>query len=137
MKPLNIISDEATDLFWSSGKSSLEYFQKSKFTKYINVDALSTLSWKMRSGFLHVIQHILEVFDVFRIQPFLDFLMGCVVRLLANNAPTISEESNIDTEIVSTNHDQVKNCYLVLFVQTKHCLKVFLLCVGWHFFKAV
>ncbi|KAJ4916552.1 ARM repeat superfamily protein [Raphanus sativus] len=106
MKPLNIISDEATDLFWSSGKSSLDYFQKSKFTKYINVDALSTLSWKMRSGFLHVIQHILEVFDVFRVRPFLGFLMGCVVRLLANNAPTINEESNIDTEIVSTNHDQ-------------------------------
>ncbi|KAJ0257757.1 hypothetical protein HA466_0085710 [Hirschfeldia incana] len=111
MKPLNIISDEATDLFWSSGKSSLDYFQKSKFSTYINVDALSTLPWKMKSGFLHVIKHILKVIDVFHVRPFLDFLMGCVVRLLVNNAPNIDEESNIDTEIVSTNHDQaVTSC---------------------------
>ncbi|WZZ58743.1 hypothetical protein YC2023_058850 [Brassica napus] len=87
MKPLNIISDEATDLFWSSGKSSLDYFQKSKFSKYINVDALSTLSWKMKSGFLHVIQDIHKIFDiVFHVRPFLDFLMGCVVRLLAGTS---------------------------------------------------
>ncbi|XP_048614510.1 uncharacterized protein LOC125587663 [Brassica napus] len=96
MKPLNIISDEATDLFWSSGKSSLDYFQKSKFSKYINVDALSTLSWKMKSGFLHVIQDIHKIFDiVFHVRPFLDFLMGCVVRLLVNNAPNIDEESTL------------------------------------------
>lgn len=117
MKPLNIISDEAADLFWSSGESSLDYFQKSKFSKYINVDALSTLSWKMKSGFLHVIQHILKVFDVFHVRPFLDFLMGCVVRLLVNNAPNIDEESNnIDREIVSTNHDQVKLLFGVAYL---------------------
>ncbi|CAH2033822.1 unnamed protein product, partial [Thlaspi arvense] len=105
MKPLNIISEETTDLFWSSGKCSLEYFQKSNFLKYFNVDTLSTLSWKMKSGFLHVIQHVLEVFDVFHVRPFLDFLMGCVVRLLVNYAPNIDEESTIDKESVSTKAD--------------------------------
>ncbi|RID46506.1 hypothetical protein BRARA_I03160 [Brassica rapa] len=125
MKPLNIISDEATDLFWSSGKSSLDYFQRSKFSKYINVDALSTLSWKMKSGFLHVIQHILEVFDVFHVRPFLDFLMGCVVRLLVNNAPNIDEESNnIDKEIVSTNHDQAGTSLKQFKELRSLCLKI-------------
>ncbi|KAL0814388.1 hypothetical protein Bca101_070831 [Brassica carinata] len=125
MKPLNIISDEAADLFWSSGESSLDYFQKSKFSKYINVDALSTLSWKMKSGFLHVIQHILKVFDVFHVRPFLDFLMGCVVRLLVNNAPTIDEESNnIDREIVSTNHDQAGSAPKQFKELRSLCLKI-------------
>ncbi|KAG5385531.1 hypothetical protein IGI04_037001 [Brassica rapa subsp. trilocularis] len=125
MKPLNIISDEATDLFWSSGKSSLDYFQRSKFSKYINVDALSTLSWKMKSGFLHVIQHILEVFDVFHVRPFLDFLMGCVVRLLVNNAPNIDEESNnIDKKIASTNHDQAGTSLKQFKELRSLCLKI-------------
>ncbi|CAA7036210.1 unnamed protein product [Microthlaspi erraticum] len=106
MKPLNIISEETMDLFWSSGKSSLDYFQKSNFLKYFNVDAISTLSREKKSGFLHVIQHILEVFDEFHVLPFLDFLMGCVVRLLVNYAPDIDEERNIGKETVSTNHNQ-------------------------------
>ncbi|KAH0878443.1 hypothetical protein HID58_065837 [Brassica napus] len=120
MKPLNIISDEATDLFWSSGKSSLDYFQKSKFSKYINVDALSTLSWKMKSGFLHVIQDIHKIFDiVFHVRPFLDFLMGCVVRLLVNNAPNIDEE-----KIVSTNHDQAGTSLKQFKELRSLCLKI-------------
>ncbi|CAH8334303.1 unnamed protein product [Eruca vesicaria subsp. sativa] len=124
MKPLNIISDEATDLFWSSGKSSLDYFQKSKCSEYINLDALSTLSWKKKSGLLHVIQSILKVFDVFHVRPFLDFLMGCVVRLLVNNAPNIDEESNIDKEIVSTNHNQAGTCLKQFKVLRSLCLKI-------------
>ncbi|KAL0795429.1 hypothetical protein Bca101_066806 [Brassica carinata] len=124
MKPLNIISDEARDLFWRSGKSSLNYFQKSKFSKHINVDALSTLPFKKKSGFLHVIEHILEVFDVFHVRPFLDFLMGSVVRLLVNNALNIDEESGIDTEIVSTNHDQAGTSLKQFKELRSLCLKI-------------
>ncbi|EOA25292.1 hypothetical protein CARUB_v10018607mg [Capsella rubella] len=101
MKPLNIISEETMDLF-SSGKSSLDYFQKTNLLKSINADTISTLSWKKKCGFLHVIQHILEIFDVFHVRPFLDFLMGCVVRLLITYDPYI----DVDKESVATKHDQ-------------------------------
>lgn len=113
------------DSFWSSGKSSMGYFHNSNFLKYFTVDTISTLSRNQKSGFLHVIQHILEVFDELRVRPFLDFLMGCVVRLLVNYAPNIDEERNIGSlaaspsnsdnkENASINHDQVK-WLLVLF----------------------
>uniref|UniRef100_A0A1J3F7J7 U3 small nucleolar RNA-associated protein 20 n=2 Tax=Noccaea caerulescens TaxID=107243 RepID=A0A1J3F7J7_NOCCA len=124
IKPLNIISEETTDLFWSSGKSSLDHFQKSNFLKYINVDALSNLSWKMKSGFLHVIQHILEVFDEFHVRPFLDFFMGCVVRLLVNYAPNIDEDMSIDKETVSTNHDQAGTSLKQFKELRSLCLKI-------------
>lgn len=130
IKPLNIISEETMDLFRSSGKSSVEYFQKSNFLKHFTVDTIPTLSRNQKSGFLHVIQHILEVFDELRVRPFLDFLMGCVVRLLVNYAPNMDEERNVDSlalrnvtatpstsddkESTSINHDQVK-WLLVLF----------------------
>ncbi|KAL1222676.1 hypothetical protein V5N11_004427 [Cardamine amara subsp. amara] len=119
MKPLNIISEEATDLFWSSGKSSLDYFQKSNFLKSINADTILTLSWKKKSGFLHVIQHILEVFDVFHVQPFLDFLMGCVVRLLITYDPNIDVEKS-----VATNHDQAGTCLKQFKEMRSLCLKI-------------
>ncbi|KAL0660116.1 hypothetical protein Bca4012_080701 [Brassica carinata] len=89
-KPLNIISEETMDLFWSSGKASLDYFQKADFLKDFTGDTISTLSKNQKSGFLHVIQDILEVFDELRVRPFIDFLMGCVVRLMVNY-----EERNI------------------------------------------
>ncbi|KAG7592924.1 Armadillo-type fold [Arabidopsis thaliana x Arabidopsis arenosa] len=86
IKPLNIIPEEAMDLFSSSGKSSVDCFQKLNFLKYLTVDTISTLSRKQKSGFLSVIQQILEVFDEPHVRPFLDFLMGCVVRLLAGTS---------------------------------------------------
>ncbi|XP_020868571.1 small subunit processome component 20 homolog [Arabidopsis lyrata subsp. lyrata] len=86
IKPLNIIPEEAMDLFSSSGKSSVGCFQKLNFLKYLTVDTISTLSRKQKSGFLSVILQILEVFDEPHVRPFLDFLMGCVVRLLAGTS---------------------------------------------------
>lgn len=113
------------DLFWNSGKTSLDYFQKANFLKDFTGDTISTLSRNQKSGFLHVIQDILEVFDELRVRPFIDFLMGCVVRLMVNY-----EERNIESltprndtaapstpdnkESVSVHQDQVK-WLLVLF----------------------
>ncbi|XP_010423069.1 PREDICTED: U3 small nucleolar RNA-associated protein 20-like [Camelina sativa] len=124
MKPLNIISEDTMDLFWSSGKSSLDYFQKSNFLKSINADAISTLSWKKKFGFLHVIQHILEVFDVLHVRPFLDFLMGCAVRLLITYDPNIDEEKSIDKESVSTYHDQAGSSLKQFKELRSLCLKI-------------
>ncbi|ESQ54097.1 hypothetical protein EUTSA_v10024182mg [Eutrema salsugineum] len=137
IKPLNIISEETMDLFWSSGKSSLDYFQKSNFLKHFTIDTISILSRNQKSGFLHVIQHILEVFDELRVRPFLDFLMGCVVRLLVNYSPNIDEERNIesvalrnastapstpdDKENASINHDQALKQFKEL---RSLCLKI-------------
>ncbi|EFH69737.1 predicted protein [Arabidopsis lyrata subsp. lyrata] len=86
IKPLNIIPEEAMDLFSSSGKSSVDCFQKLNFLKYLTLDTISTLSRKQKSGFLSVIQQIFEVFHESHVRPFLDFLMGCVVRLLAGTS---------------------------------------------------
>lgn len=108
------------DLFWNSGKTSLEYFQKANFLKDFTGDTISTLSRNQKSGFLHVIQDILEVFDELRVRPFIDFLMGCVVRLMVNYTPSTNEESSDNAasstpenkENVSVHQDQVK-CLLV------------------------
>ncbi|XP_010532760.1 PREDICTED: small subunit processome component 20 homolog isoform X2 [Tarenaya hassleriana] len=102
IKPLNITSEGTMDLFWTSPDSYLDHFQMSKYLKYFSVESISSLSWKKKFGFLHVIQHTLEVFDEFHIRPFLDFLMGCVVRLLVNSTarnatdvlPTSDEKEN-------------------------------------------
>ncbi|XP_010445040.1 PREDICTED: U3 small nucleolar RNA-associated protein 20-like [Camelina sativa] len=135
IKPLNIISEETMDSFWSSGESSMDYFHNSNFLKYFTVDTISTLSRNQKSGFLHVIQHILEVFDESRVRPFLDFLMGCVVRLLGNSAPNIDEERNIDSlaanpstsydkENASINHDQAGTALKQFKELRSLCLKI-------------
>jgi U3 small nucleolar RNA-associated protein 20 len=140
IKPLNIISEETMDSFWSSGKSSLDYFQNSNFLKYFTVDTISTLSRNQKFGFLHVIQHILEVFDELRVRPFLDFMMGCVVRLLVNYAPNVDEEMNIDSlalrnvtaapstsddkENASINHDQAGTAFKQFKELRSLCLKI-------------
>ncbi|KAM1823011.1 hypothetical protein ACFX1X_025378 [Malus domestica] len=85
VKPLQIVpmgSDGAANWFWTLPNVSLAEFQASHFLKYFTVSSISALSWKKRSGFLHVIEDILGVFDILRVGPFLDFLMGCVARLL-------------------------------------------------------
>lgn len=142
------------DLFWSSGKASLGYFQKADFLKDFTGDTISTLSKNQKSGFLHVIQDILEVFDELRVRPFIDFLMGCVVRLMVNyeerniasltpRNDTAASSTPDNKENVSVHQDQVK-LLLVLFslFLVIHANKSFLIffsgfCVGWHCFEAV
>ncbi|KFK44281.1 hypothetical protein AALP_AA1G237800 [Arabis alpina] len=121
MKPFNIISEEAMDLFCSSGKTSLDSFHESNLLKYFTVDTILKLSRKQKSGFLHVIEHILEVFDEFHVRPFLDFLMGCVVRLLVNYAPNTDDKSNIDN---STNQEQAGSSLKQFKDLRSLCLKI-------------
>ncbi|EOA39466.1 hypothetical protein CARUB_v10008061mg, partial [Capsella rubella] len=125
IKPLNIISEETMEFFGSSDKSSLDCFRRSNFLKCFNAETISTLSREKKTGFLHVIEQILEVFDVFHIQPFLDFLMGCVVRLLVNYAPNIEEEMNINKETVSASYDQAGTSLKQFKEFRSLCLKIF------------
>lgn len=87
IKPLQIIfvgSDGTSDWYWDSAIISIEKFRALNFLKHFSVDNITALSWKKRYGFLHVIEDILGVFDELRVRPFLDFLMGCVVRILGS-----------------------------------------------------
>ncbi|MBA0870529.1 hypothetical protein Goshw_013714, partial [Gossypium schwendimanii] len=94
LKPLQIIPNEdgyASNLF----SNPIDEFHSLNFLKYFTVENITALSWKKRYGFLHVIEDVMGVFDEFRVRPFLDLLMGCVVRVLA------SCSSNIDTAKVA------------------------------------
>ncbi|XP_037492635.1 small subunit processome component 20 homolog [Jatropha curcas] len=85
IKPLHIISKEAdgiTSMFWTLPGSSTNIIQPLKLLKYFTLENIMELPWKKRFGFLHVIEDILGVFDESHIRPFLDLLMGCVVRVL-------------------------------------------------------
>lgn len=85
IKPLLTISmgdDGIIDWFWSSPQSSMDKFQAFNVVKYFTMDNITALSWKKRYGFLHVIEEVIKVFDESRVRPFLDMLMGCVVRML-------------------------------------------------------
>lgn len=68
--------------FWSTPEQSKDEFDSFMFLKYFTVDNIMALSWKKRYAFLHVIEDILGVFDELHVKPYLDLLMGCVVRIL-------------------------------------------------------
>ncbi|KAJ7955379.1 Small subunit processome component 20-like protein [Quillaja saponaria] len=88
IKPLQIVSKEAdgaaANLFWSSPEDSLGEFEASNFLIYFTMVNITSLSWKKRYGFLHVVEDVLGVFDESHVRPFLDLLVGCVVRILGN-----------------------------------------------------
>lgn len=92
IKPLQISSEDADSTacwFWTSSENSMDQFQGFNFLKYFTVDNITALSWKKRYGFMHVIEDVLGVFDEFHIRPFLDLLMGCVVRVLGSCTSSI------------------------------------------------
>ncbi|KAF8392350.1 hypothetical protein HHK36_022692 [Tetracentron sinense] len=85
IKPLQPISNGSggfDSLFWSLCGNFNNEFQASSVLKYFTMDNITTLSWKKKNGFLHVIEDILGVFDELRVRPFLNLIMGCVVRIL-------------------------------------------------------
>lgn len=76
--------DGISEWFWSSSEWSKDEFDSFGLLKYFTMDNILALSWKKRYGFLHVIENILGVFDEFHVKPYLDLLMGCVVRILGS-----------------------------------------------------
>lgn len=114
MKPLICMPAEDPDdasWFWGYLNSPFADNPAIPFFKYFTREHLMGLSWKKKSGFLHVTKDIIEVFDETRIRPFLELLMGCIVRLLdwctenINNAKS-SEFASVDRSIV--NHSKAK-----------------------------
>lgn len=95
IKPLLSISQELdgnhgmSKWFWISPKRSKDEFDSDIFLKFFTVDNIMALSWKKKYAFLHVIEDILGVFDELHVKPYLDLLMGCVVRILWSCTSTI------------------------------------------------
>ncbi|XP_073295585.1 uncharacterized protein [Primulina huaijiensis] len=92
IKPLLSIHQgeyEMSKSFWSLSGSTRDEFYISNVMKHFTSDSISTLSWKKKFGFLHVVEEILEVFDVPHLNPFLDLLAHCVVQILASCTSTL------------------------------------------------
>lgn len=127
MKPLLITSKDSVDLFYVTG-SSMGEFQAFNFLKYFTVENITSLPWKKRYGFMHVIQHILEVFDELHARPFLDLLMGCVVRVLVSctrNLDAAKDDASAIIDISSHGEDNtLMNHSLVIFLITLKLLNL-------------
>jgi U3 small nucleolar RNA-associated protein 20 len=98
--PLRSISQ---GLDWNFVESSAKSFDWCNILKHFTVDNIKALSWKKRYGFLHVIEDMFGVFDKIHINPFLDMLMGCVVRILASCSSSPLEISSSELLIDDKN----------------------------------
>ncbi|WVZ05123.1 hypothetical protein V8G54_018469 [Vigna mungo] len=110
IKPLQIVkkTDGPANLFWTLPTGSINEFQDAALLEYFTFDNIANLSWKKKYGFLHVIEDIVGVFDELHIRPFLDLLVGCVVRLL--ESCTLSLSANL-SRLPSEQHNcSPKNC---------------------------
>jgi len=127
LKPLHILPegvDSAAIFFWNLCKSSVDEFQTSNILKHFTMEKIMALSWKQRTGFLHVVEDILGVFDESRTRPFLDLLMGCVVRLLGSctasldavkDASSVVEDNTSDNQKLHENNNAILNQVAVMF----------------------
>ncbi|KAB1216916.1 hypothetical protein CJ030_MR4G016071 [Morella rubra] len=100
IKPLQIGPPETeSSAFWfkTSPENYMDQFHA--FLNYFTVDSITALSWKKRYGFMHVIQDLLGVFDELHIRPFLDLLMGCVVRVLGSCTSRLEGRSSADLTV--------------------------------------
>lgn len=92
IKPLQTtseVADATSKCVLSSPESIKDHHGSFSILKQFTVDGVKALSWKKRFGFLHVIEEVLAVFDESRINPFLDLLMGCIVRILESCTATL------------------------------------------------
>ncbi|KAL3329329.1 hypothetical protein AABB24_036434 [Solanum stoloniferum] len=97
--------------------SVLEHFSR---------DCINVISWKKRYGFLHVIEDIVAVFDEVHISPFLDLLMGCIVRLLDSCSATLEGTRNDGT--LADHAHQVED-KIVTNMAAKQCKDLRSLCL--------
>ncbi|KAL2955225.1 hypothetical protein AAZX31_18G015600 [Glycine max] len=141
IKPLQIVkkTDGPANLFWTSDKVSIDEFQADALLEYFTLDNIANLSWKKKYGFLHVIEDIIGVFDELHIRPFLDLLVGCVVRLLESCTSSLhanlnglpSDQHNCSTssnslgeDSVPTNQTQINGTLNQLKDMRSLCLKI-------------
>ncbi|KAL0433003.1 UNVERIFIED_CONTAM: hypothetical protein Slati_2634600 [Sesamum latifolium] len=121
IKPLLSTSerdDASLKSFSSLFSSPKDEFDMSDILKHFTTDTVKALSWKKRYGFLHVVEDILAVFDESHLNPFLDLLMNCVVRILASctssggstNSRGLSSVQNCSSfDLDVADHDEVED----------------------------
>lgn len=102
IKPLLPVSN---DWFWSSCESSFQEFHASNVVKDLTVDEIEGISWKKRYGFLHVIEDIFRSLDEFHLKPFLNLLMGFVVRILETCTLRLGSAGNSETSQIENLSD--------------------------------
>ncbi|KAJ1404603.1 Down-regulated-in-metastasis protein [Sesbania bispinosa] len=135
IKPLQIVekTDGPANLFWTLPSSCSSEFQASSLLEYFTLDKIATLSWKKKYGFLHVIEDIVGVFDELHIRPFLDLLVGCVVRVLESCTSSLdnvklnalaSDQCNSSTSSNSLGEDSVPANEILLKDMRSLCLKI-------------
>ncbi|OMO88554.1 Down-regulated-in-metastasis protein [Corchorus olitorius] len=110
LKPLQITSKDdlcASNLYQNLPISSIEEFHALNYLKYLTLENITALSWKKKYGFLHVVEDVLGVFDEFHVKPFLDLLMGCVVRVLASCSSSIDSARIAESSLIK-NHPGVE-----------------------------
>lgn len=79
---------------WTTSETLQHGLDSLSVLEHFSRDCVNAISWKKRYGFLHVIEDIVAVFDEVRISPFLDLLMGCIVRLLDSCTSTLEGTRN-------------------------------------------
>ncbi|MED6166255.1 hypothetical protein PIB30_118288 [Stylosanthes scabra] len=98
VKPLQIVkkNDGLVNLFWTLPGGSISEFQALSLLHYFTLENMATLPWKKKYGFLHVIKDIVGVFDEMHISPFLDLLVGCVVRVLESCTSSLDKAKELN-----------------------------------------
>lgn len=81
---------------WTTPETLQHGLDSFSVLEHFSRDCINGMSWKKRYGFLHVIEDIVAVFDEVHISPFLDLLMGCIVRLLDSCTSTLEGTNNDD-----------------------------------------
>ncbi|KAE9587003.1 hypothetical protein Lalb_Chr23g0269101 [Lupinus albus] len=108
IKPLQIMkeTDGTTDLFWALPSGPISEFQASSLLECFTLDNIASLSWKKKYGFLHVVEEIVGVFDEQHVRPFLDLLVGCVVRMLESCSSSLD---NTQSNATDQNNNSSRN----------------------------
>jgi len=99
-------TDGTTNLFWALPRGSISEFQASSLLECFTLDNIESLSWKKKYGFLHVVEEIVGVFDEQHVRPFLDLLVGCVVRMLESCSSSLD---NTQSNAIDQSNNSSKN----------------------------
>lgn len=87
------ISEPGKDGTEICGVSSMNEVDSLNVLSHFTMERILAIPWKKKQGFLHVVEEVLRIFDASRVSPFLDLLLGCVVRVLESCALNIPNGS--------------------------------------------
>ncbi|KAM3327222.1 small subunit processome component 20 isoform X1 [Capsicum chacoense] len=126
IKPLVSASQGAAAKRATTPETLKHGFDSFSVLEHFSRDCIDTISWKKRYGFLHVVEDIVAVFDEVHISPFLDLLMGCIVRLLDSCTSTLEGTRN-DRGMADHGH-QVED-KIMINMASKQCKDLRSLCL--------